>query len=216
MNIYPKNKIPVAEVKKFIIILYVIGILGFAIPSSRDFFSTITPLTLLVSIYLLIVYHRTFTIQTILAFTLIFIMGFLLEAIGVKTGLVFGEYTYGNTLGIKLFDTPLLIGLNWLFLTYTSISVIRQLKIKEGIIIILAPMLMLIYDIVMEQIAPLIDMWNWQNSKIPLKNYLAWYVLGVCFVGIFKFFKINTRNPIATILIAGQFVFFLILLILLK
>jgi putative membrane protein len=48
-----------------------------------------------------------------------------LEVVGVKTGLIFGEYKYGSTLGIKLFEVPLIIGFNWVFVILGSISISR-------------------------------------------------------------------------------------------
>lgn len=216
MDIYPKNKIPISEVKKFIIIFYFVGIVGFLVPFTKLFFITITPFALMMSIYLLLVYHRTYKTKTVIAFVLVYLLGFFIEVFGVKTGLFFGYYNYGDALGIKIFDTPLLIGLNWLFLTYTSLAITRSIKVSEGLIIFFAPVLMLIYDVLIEQLAPKMDMWSWQNSFIPLKNYFAWYILGVCFVLIFKLFKIETKNPLATILFICQFMFFIFLLFFLK
>ena len=39
---------------------------------------------------------------------------FALEVVGAATGLIFGPYTYGRTLGPQLFGVPLLIAFNWL------------------------------------------------------------------------------------------------------
>ena len=39
------------------------------------------------------------------------------EILGVKFGIIFGDYEYGNALGYKIFEVPLLIGANWAILT---------------------------------------------------------------------------------------------------
>ena len=39
------------------------------------------------------------------------------EILGVKFGVIFGDYEYGSALGLKIFDVPLLIGANWAILT---------------------------------------------------------------------------------------------------
>lgn len=208
MELYPKNKIPISEVRKFLIIFYIVGLLGFIIPFTKAFFISITPFALLLNVYLLAIYHEKYTLKYVLIFLLIFISGYSIEVVGVKTGLIFGSYIYGNALGIKLFETPLLIGINWLFLTYTATSIAEKLKIKKWFAIFVAPAFMLVYDIVMEQVAPKMDMWNWHNSEVPIRNYVAWYVIAFSFVLLLKAFKIKTSNPLSAILFICQFLFF--------
>ena len=215
MEIYPKNKIPVADVRKFIVIFYSIGLLGFIIPFTKVFFINITPMALLLNTYLIAIYHEKYAVKDVLIFLIIFLSGYLIEVIGVKTGLVFGKYAYGNALGLKLFETPLLIGVNWLFLTYTAIAILNDLKIKKWSVLFMAPLLMLVYDIVLEQVAPKMNMWIWQNSEIPVRNYIAWYFIALCFVLLFTFSKIETKNPLAAILFICQFMFFTLLTFLL-
>jgi len=208
MELYPRNKIPIAEVRKFIVIFYIVGLLGFIIPFSRAFFIIITPFALLLNVYLLAIYHEKYTLKNVLIFLAIYILGYSIELAGVKTGLIFGSYTYGNALGIKLFETPLLIGVNWLFLTYTAISITEKLNIKKRLALFVTPALMLVYDVVLEQVAPKMDMWSWQNALVPLKNYIAWYIIAFSFVLLLKAFKIKTSNPLSAILFICQFLFF--------
>jgi len=47
---------------------------------------------------------------------LVFLIGFSVEGIGVATGVLSGSYSYGSAFGFKLFKTPIMIGVNWLFL----------------------------------------------------------------------------------------------------
>lgn len=208
MELYPKNKIPIGEVRKFIVIFYIVGLCGFFIPFTKAFFISITPFALLLNVYLLAIYHEKYTLKYVLIFLLIFISGYCIEVVGVKTGLIFGIYNYGNALGIKLFETPLLIGVNWLFLTYTAISITEKLNIKKWLALFVAPALMLVYDIVLELVAPKMDMWNWHNSEVPLKNYIAWYIIAFCFVMLLNAFKIKTSNSLSAIIFICQFLFF--------
>ncbi|HDR90339.1 MAG TPA: carotenoid biosynthesis protein [Bacteroidetes bacterium] len=211
MDLYPKNKLPLAEVKKFILIFYTVALTGFLIPFTRDVFIRITPLAIGLSTYLLAVYHTRYSKRDIFAFLLVFLLGFLIEVIGVNTGHIFGSYHYGSALGPKILHTPLLIGINWLFLTYTSAGIAKFLKIKKGGILFVAPLIMLLYDVILEQVAPEMEMWFWQNGTVPIKNYVAWYVTGWCFVLLFRILNIETKNPLSAILLMCQLVFFLIL-----
>ena len=81
-NIFPKNKIPVGEVKRFVLLFYAIGLLGFILPFSRAIFSAITPFAMLLGIYFLAVYHTDYNRKTTIAFSIVFLLGFSVEAIG--------------------------------------------------------------------------------------------------------------------------------------
>ena len=217
MELYPKSRIPVSEVKKFIVSFYAIGLIGFLIPATKHIFILITPLALLLSVYLLAIYHKPYTRNSVILFLLIFFLGYFIEVVGVETSLIFGSYEYGKALGFKVFGTPLLIGVNWLYLTYISVDIMKNsFKAKLWLTIITAPLLMLIYDIVLEQVAPKMDMWSWEGSSVPIKNYVAWYIIGVVFVALFKLFKVEANNPISKVLYISQFLFFFILTFLLN
>lgn len=210
-TLYPKNKLPVKEVQKFILIFYVVGIIGFLLPWTKNLFVTITPLALLLGIYLLAIYHTPYTKKALFSFAFIFLAGFFLEVVGVHTGKIFGTYAYGNGLGIKILNTPLLIGVNWLFLTYTSISIVALFIKKEALIILSASSLMLVYDLFLEQVAPKMDMWSFKDLTVPLNNYIAWFVFASLFITLLRVVKINTKNPVAPFLFMAQLVFFIFL-----
>ena len=139
--------------------------------------------------------------------------GLLVEILGVNTGMIFGKYYYGNVLNPKILGTPLIIGLNWLFLVYVSTSIIDDLTINSIAKVFLASIIMVIYDVILEQVAGNLDMWYWYTDNIPLKNYISWFVIAVIFVSIIKFFKIETENKLSFTLLSTQFFFFLGLLI---
>jgi len=45
---------------------------------------------------------------------IIFIVGYLVEVIGVNTGILFGHYGYSLQMGPALLGTPLVMGISWL------------------------------------------------------------------------------------------------------
>lgn len=202
---------PLMWVKVFLVIFYTVGVVGFLLPFTKELFIAITPFALLLSVFLLALFHPQFKPIQVFVFVLLYILGFAVEAVGVNTGLIFGNYLYGNGLGLKLFNTPLLIGVNWLFLTYTASSIATKLSSKTIIQILVAPSIMLFYDIVLEHLAPKMDMWSWQNNQIPVNNYTAWWLIGFVFVVMLKYFKVPTSNPLSLLLFGCQYLFFLIL-----
>ena len=59
-----------------------------------------------------------------------FLWGLLAEIIGVQTGILFGSYAYGETLGLKIFGAPLVIGLNWVTTVIICASIVHKLKLQ--------------------------------------------------------------------------------------
>jgi putative membrane protein len=47
-------------------------------------------------------------------------IGFITEWIGVNTGMLFGQYTYGSVMGWGLGGVPFTIGCNWFVVVYAS------------------------------------------------------------------------------------------------
>ena len=60
--------------------------------------------------------------RALIPFVLIFAGGFLAELSGVHTGVLFGEYQYGEALGTPLWGIPIVMGMNWYATVVTSSS----------------------------------------------------------------------------------------------
>jgi putative membrane protein len=69
------------------------------------------------------------------------------------------------------------------------------------------------YDLIMEQVAPKMDMWSWQNDMVPLQNYLMWALLAVIFHTLRYRMKVRDRNVMALPLFVVQTLFFLLILL---
>ena len=202
-------------VRIFIPVFYSVGIAGFLIPLSHPYFEKLIPLALILSFILLVLYHPRQASDriSVLVFAGIYFAGLIVEMIGVNTGSIFGEYSYGPNLGIKILNTPVIIGLNWLILVYTTSSLFEKLTIPNIYKILLASACMLAYDIVLEQIAPLTGMWSWHEATVPVRNYMAWFIIAVVFQSVLKLVGIKTENAVSKDLFYSQFIFFLILLL---
>jgi putative membrane protein len=206
-----------SKVKSFFISFYVIGLAGMVLPFSFPIFLKLIPLALLLSFFAIFIFQeQKIDLKSILVFAVIFLAGFFVEVIGVNTGAIFGEYWYGKGLGIKLFNTPLMMGINWVLMIYFSSSLVTQLNHKPILSVFLASASMIIYDLVIEQVAPVFDMWSWTGNSVPIQNYIAWFLIAVVFHSLVKLFNINTRNFLAPLIYICQFLFFLILLLFFK
>lgn len=196
-----------------IALFYIVGAFQLGRPEMRATYAGMTPLVLLFSMLFLTIYDRSTDRPKLLLFALIVALAsFGVEVWGVATGYVFGGYAYGSELGTKVAETPLLIGLNWILLVYMSGAMVNTLPRNPLYAIVLPSAFMIGYDIVMEQVAPRMDMWSWEGDIIPLQNYIVWGVLALLFHALRYVMKIPIRNRMAGFLFVVQVLFFVIIL----
>ena len=195
-----------------IVLFHAVGMAGFMVPYFDAIFLNIVPWHLLLMAAVAIYNHDSVDIKFLLFALLIFGIGFMAEFIGVHTGLLFGSYVYGETLGIKLFNIPLIIGVNWFLLIYSTGVLIQRQRIRNRLLRILTGALILVMlDILIEPIATQFDYWHWTGGGIPIKNYVCWFLLGGLMLFIFDRFKFKTQSMVAPVLLIMQFIFFMVL-----
>lgn len=204
-----KNRICVT----IIFLFHLVGLIGFTIPSLAVLFIALVPWHLLLMLGVVIYSHDAFNSRFILFAVIIFIAGFLAEYIGIHTGWLFGNYSYGATLGTKRFDIPLMIGVNWFLLVYTTgVALRRNRHLTNKLVRIFSGALVLtLLDMLIEPIAIHFDYWHWLGSGVPLKNYVCWFALSALLLFIFEQFKFKRQSIVAPALLIAQFVFFAVL-----
>jgi len=205
------------EVRLILIIFFTVGVAGFALPVTSNFFTHLTPVALLLSISALAVFHITDRYKkSLVIFSLIFISGFLIEAVGVRSGMIFGTYSYGTGLGLKMLDTPVLIGINWLLLVYCTSIIVNSFPVNDIFKIISASLLMVVYDVLLEQTAPILDMWEFEGGYAPVRNYLSWFTISMIFLLSLRLTGIKFENRMAPFIFLLQLAFFAALLLIFK
>ena len=166
--------------KRIISAFYIAGIVGLSIPLVRPYFQMLTPFTLIISLGILLLFHTGWNKSFVVFAILAMVLGYGSEVMGIHTGFPFGNYEYGKTLGLKLFEVPLVIGVNWLLLIYLSGNLF-SLKVKNDWIAAgLASALMVAVDVLIEPVAVNLDFWSWDGNVIPISNYIGWF--GVAFI----------------------------------
>lgn len=111
---------------------------------------------------------------------------FVIELFGIRTGKIFGAYSYGQTLEPLLANVPIAIGFAWFGMLLSSIAVTQKLlrgKSTRRLLLfsLVISLLMVIFDFFMEPAAIELAYWQWMGNKIPLRNYLAWFLLSCLF-----------------------------------
>lgn len=192
-------------------LMYLSGLIGLQIPTTKSLFLLLTPFNLIASLGLLLWFHTDFNRAFIRYAILAFIIGFVVEVWGVETGQVFGNYWYGSVLGFKIWGVPLTVGCNWLMLNYCT-NVVAD-KITKNIVlkILTASFLMTLLDIFIEPVAMRHGFWYWQNGIVPIQNYVAWFVLSTLISAIYFLSDFKRENKLALLLLSLQFLFFITL-----
>lgn len=200
----------------FFVIYYLVGLIGLTLPSTRSMFTDLMPLSILLSTAILMVFHHRWRSPEAVVLLFIVITGYLIEVLGVMTGHVFGNYSYGDVLGVRVFSTPLIIGVNWMMLIYSVYTIMESARLFWPLKALTAAVLMVTYDFVMEPVAIRLGMWHWYGGEIPLQNYQAWFIISLVFLSAMHLAKVNTGNRVGPWLFGVQFFFFLALNILLR
>jgi putative membrane protein len=195
----------------FLILVYISGSIGFVVNPS--FFSPFTPYTLLLTCFVFLIHSPIADKKFIFAFFSIALLGFIIEVVGVKTGLIFGKYSYGNGLGYKFLNVPLVISINWAMLICAGIKVVSRIFTNKITVLAVAALLVTGIDLLIEQVAPKLDFWQFEGGLPDLQNYLSW--IGVAFFTSYFFYPtiIKGNRTVSLIILILQVIFFTFLYI---
>jgi hypothetical protein len=113
---------------------------------------------------------------------LVLVSSIFIEWAGVKTGFIFGEYSYGKNLPPYIGSVPLAIGFAWLGMLLASITLGQKLfpRFNQGSAVqraFLAATFMTLFDAFMEPAAIRLGYWTWHSGFVPLQNYAAWFLI---------------------------------------
>ena len=190
----------------FLILVYLSGSIGFVV--NPTFFSPFTPYTLLFTCFVFLIHQPISDKIYISAFFSIAVLGYIIELIGIKTGLLFGNYSYGNGLGFKLLDVPLIISINWALLICAGIVTVGKVFKNKLIVISVTALLVTFIDLIIEQVAQKLDFWQFEGGLPGLHNYLGW--IGVVFFTSYIFYPaiIKGNSTVSSIVLILQIIFF--------
>ena len=203
----PNNKIKFVSI--FVIWLFhVCGVIGIGF-SNKELFISFTPINLLISFFLLFSNQIQVNSNTIKTVCSIFLIGMIAEIIGVNYGYIFGEYTYLDNLGMKIMGVPLMIGIQWVILSFITGSFAHYFfNNKKFKSIILGVFLMILLDVLIEPVAPDLGFWIFESEVAPLQNYIGWLLIAIPAQIIFHFGVEKKEIAFSSNLLIVNFFFF--------
>lgn len=210
------------------IVFHAIGLIGIVF-FKNNFFIKTTSINLLLMFFLLLYTQSVRSNSFFLFIAICFVTGIAVELIGTKTGLLFGDYAYGDVLGISFSGVPLIIGINWFIVIYccgismsallnkimrkqTSAELSYSPKIKVASLIFDGATIAVLFDWLMEPVAVKLGYWKWGGfGEIPLYNYVCWFLISIFLLILFDRLKFKKTNKFAVHLLLIQAMFFLLL-----
>ena len=197
-----------SKISVFIIWLFhLCGMVGISY-GNKEFFLAFTPINLFISFVLLFVNQKQLESKELKSAFLIFFIGMISEILGVNYGLIFGDYVYLDNLGFKIFGVPVLIGVNWIILTFITGSLSSFIFKNKYVSILMGAILMIGLDLLIEPVAPLLGFWIFDLQKVPLQNYLGWFVIGMITQALFQFKIAEKELTFSTHLLIINAIFF--------
>ncbi len=193
----------------YLVVIYLIGVVGMLTESTKPLFIFLVPINILAAVALVLLYHQNWNKRFIVAISVVYIGGFMIEWLGVKTGLLFGMYQYDEGLGPKIGGVPPVMGLNWLLLVYGATIISSRLLKNRWLIASLGATIMLVYDLFLEDAAMRYHFWNWAEGLVPLRNYIGWWLGAFVFISILKLVARSLpKNQVAEAIFWLQLAFF--------
>ncbi len=209
------------------LVFHVSGFIAIGLFHSPLFLS-LTPLNLLVSALLIFWTQEKINLAFILFCLAAMGIGFGSAWIGVNTGKLFGEYTYGTVLGPKWQGVPYLVALQWLVVLYCSGICMAMLHARLDdsqaeayrrfprfwislSMIADSALVALFFDWILEPVAVKLGYWNWTNGETPWLNYATWWGVSAVIMIFFQILRFRKHNLFAIHLLMIQVMFFLLL-----
>jgi uncharacterized membrane protein len=116
--------------------------------------------------------------------------GLAAEAVGVRTGLPFGDYTYSGSLGPQLFAVPVVVPLAWTMMAYPMFLAARRISSRWTAVI--GGIGLAGWDVFLDPQMVADGRWRWSDptpglpgvTDVPLTNLAGWLLVGILMMGL--------------------------------
>ena len=207
-----KNLYKNPELLRFsIFIVWLINVSGFfgMFSDQKEFFLTFTPYAILMSFILIFINSKINQKGFITSIVIIAIFGFIIEYLGANYGILFGAYSYGENLGLKVGNVPLIMAINWILLIIITGNFSEKVfKNSLASRVIFGSLLMVILDFFIEVSAPKLDYWEFDKHPVPLTNYIWWFVFSIIFHIVYQVYVKEEEYKLSQNILVIHFLFF--------
>ena len=193
-----------------LVLFHLIGFLGMVFIDVEKF-AQLSVYNLLLSLVLLLFGHTSSKSNFFKLLLPVFILGYLVELLGIFTGFPFGDYQYGEALGYKLSGVPAIIGVNWFLLVMGAGFFSKLVTESKGGQTFLASVIMVLVDFPIEHMASTLDYWHWAGNDIPFSNFIGWLFVSIIMQILFQKYMAKETNQLAIPYLVLVSIFFALL-----
>jgi putative membrane protein len=118
--------------------------------------------------------------------------GLLVEAAGTATGVPFGAYSYGDTLGPAVLGVPWVIPLAWTMMAWPAWLVACRLVRRTAARVAVGGWALASWDVFLDPQMVAAGHWRWHSpsptlpglAAIPVTNYASWLAVALVMMGL--------------------------------
>jgi uncharacterized membrane protein len=127
-----------------------------------------------------------------------------MEALGLSTGVPYGEYSYSDALGPTLLGVPFLVPLAWLLMAWPSwVLAARLAPRSRAWRVLVAAYVFAAWDVVLDPQMVQAGYWRWAHpapglpgiDTVPLTNLAGWLVAGLLLMTLIDLLVERTARP---------------------
>ncbi|HWH30012.1 MAG TPA: carotenoid biosynthesis protein [Mycobacteriales bacterium] len=119
-------------------------------------------------------------------------LGLVAEAVGTATGVPFGQYRYGDSLGPALLEVPLVVPLAWAMFGYPCLLVGQRLARTRWGAVAVGAWALASWDLFLDPQMVEAGHWTWTDVRlalpgtpeIPVSNLLGWVLVGTVMLAL--------------------------------
>jgi bisanhydrobacterioruberin hydratase len=161
------------------LVLFIVGVLAVRSEVQAPLWTSAIAVVLF-SLPLIVGLWRAHRTKGLVAFAAVGVFGIAIETLGLITGFPYGEFVYGGMLGPLLpGGAPFLLPFAYVPLVIGAVALVDT---KPGLRIVLATLLLVAVDLVLDPGAVAFGLWSFTGPAIlhgvPLSNFLGWVISG--------------------------------------
>jgi putative membrane protein len=129
--------------------------------------------------------------------------GLLIEAVGVHTGVPFGQYRYLDSLGVKVLGVPLIVALAWTMMAYPAYVVSKILRPRHLVQrALIGGWALAAWDLFLDPQMVQAGHWQWLETTgpalagVPLLNYVAWFAVASVMMVVLHVVRAPRDEPV--------------------
>jgi uncharacterized membrane protein len=137
--------------------------------------------------------------------------GLAVEAVGLSTGFPFGELTFADTLGPRLFGVPVVLALAWTAMAYPAFAIARHLvgtRFLAGVPVV-GGVALAAWDLFFDPAMVADGHWTWTTptpaipgvAGVPVSAYVGWLLVAVVMMTVLTLALPDEHAPVGVPLV---------------